>query len=815
MSLAVSELPTDRAQPVQSLKPSWSKSARLKGAIKQACERIAPLWPLSSFVAVNPFLGFSGLPFASAVRELRRLTGARAVMPRDFYRQALQAGRIEPVDLAAALSEAPPGAGLTAERLIRALALDPPAASPVRRIATVADVLDKLAAGDRQVSRTAFMVDEISKWCAAYFDEGEAAWPAPWRDMPLYTAWRWSVRFDGNSRAMGVKGLADTVAGLAANPVEAIAEVLERLAIPVDQWTDYLYRALYDVRGWAAYVRRLDWEEERSGVAGGRLVDLLAIRVVWGYALYRQRKDTAFVFAWREAVASGEASQGALAAADDLAIDLALHRAYEIALQRRFFRMLSGGPEPRASFRPALQAVFCIDVRSETYRRALEAVWPEAETLGFAGFFGMPLNYGQGDEEAHAQCPVLLRPTVNLQAVLKPSGNLIKRSTTASSFLSQLKQSAVSCFGFVEAFGLSYGAKLALAAKGDAGAFAAPETPSLMSDGLDLARRAALAEGALKDMSLVEDFARLVLMVGHGSSTTNNAHKASLDCGACGGHSGAPNARFAAALLNEPAVRGELAQRGIRIPTDTWFVAGLHDTTTDTLWIMDRDQVPASHRIELAHALDHFGTASRLARAERAGLMGLQPGQEDAVLARSGDWSQVRPEWGLARAAAFIAAPRSITRGRDLEGRVFLHSYDRNADPGLEVLELILTAPLIVASWISLQYYGSTVDNAAFGAGDKTLHNVCGRVGVLEGNAGDLRPGLPLQSVHDGKHFVHEPVRLSAFIAAEPEAISEVLSRQPKVRELVDNGWLFLFTLDDAGHTTHRYTGSLSWEALA
>ena len=105
--------------------------------------------------------------------------------------------------------------------------------------------------------------------------------------------------------------------------------------------------------------------------------------------------------------------------------------------------------------------------------------------------------------------------------------------------------------------------------------------------------------------------------------------------------------------------------------------------------------------------------------------------------------------------------------------------------------------------------------HAAFGAGDKTLHNVCGRVGVLEGNAGDSRPGLPLQSVHDGKHFVHEPVRLSAFIAAEPEAISEVLSRQPKVRELVDNGWLFLFTLDDAGHTTHRYTGSLSWEALA
>ena len=135
-------------------------------------------------------------------------------------------------------------------------------------------------------------------------------------------------------------------------------------------------------------------------------------------------------------------------------------------------------------------------------------------------------------------------------------------------------------------------------------------------------------------------------------------------------------------------------------------------------------------------------------------------------------------------------------------------------DPDLQVLELILTAPMVVASWISLQYFGSTVDNAAFGAGDKTLHNVCGRVGVLEGNGGDLRVGLPLQSVHDGQGFVHEPVRLSVFIAAAPDAISTVLARQPQVRALLDNRWLFLFALDDRGQTTHRYAGDLAWEAL-
>jgi uncharacterized protein YbcC (UPF0753/DUF2309 family) len=99
-----------------------------------------------------------------------------------------------------------------------------------------------------------------------------------------------------------------------------------------------------------------------------------------------------------------------------------------------------------------------------------------------------------------------------------------------------------------------------------------------------------------------------------------------------------------------------------------------------------------------------------------------------------------------------VAAPRARTRGLDLSGRCFLHDYDWTRDAGFGVLELIMTAPMVVASWINLQYYGSSVDPAAFGSGDKTLHNVVGAtIGVLEGNGGDLRVGLPWQSVHDGR----------------------------------------------------------------
>jgi uncharacterized protein YbcC (UPF0753/DUF2309 family) len=160
-------------------------------------------------------------------------------------------------------------------------------------------------------------------------------------------------------------------------------------------------------------------------------------------------------------------------------------------------------------------------------------------------------------------------------------------------------------------------------------------------------------------------------------------------------------------------------------------------------------------------------------------------------------------------------APRERTKGIDFEGRSFLHSYDWREDAGFGVLELVMTAPMVVGSWISLQYYASTVDNRTFGCGNKVLHNVVGTVGVLEGNSGDLRVGLPWQSVHDGERLVHEPMRLNVVIEAPIEAMNAILAKHASVRALVDNGWLHLYALGDAGHVTHRYAGGLTWEPVA
>ncbi len=257
------------------------------------------------------------------------------------------------------------------------------------------------------------------------------------------------------------------------------------------------------------------------------------------------------------------------------------------------------------------------------------------------------------------------------------------------------------------------------------------------------------------------------------------------------------------------------------MPATTWFVAALHDTTTDEVSLLEVEHVPASHQADLAAVRPWLAEAGIHARAERAGSLGLSaadaPALERAVRARSRDWAQVRPEWGLANNAAFIAAPREHCRHLNLGGRVFLHEYRHREDEGYAILELIMTAPMVVAHWINFQYYASTVDNERYGSGNKVLHNVVGgHIGVFEGNAGDLRIGLPMQSLHDGERWVHTPLRLSVFLEAPRAAIDAVLATHAHVRSLVANGWISLFQLDEDeravyAHRTggwHRAQGS-------
>lgn len=817
----------------------------IEAALDRARMRIAPLWPLESFVAVNPFLSLSEQRFERACDTMKRVAGADMLMPRSYYLQMIDSGRIIDSDLRLAIGMIEGDAVPVSDSDLQAFRSRVVANPSYRRrtAATVADVLDETSA-----SRTVDEITEqISKWSAAYWDEGQAAWRMPWRSSSFYRAWRAASQIDRSPEVLGHHGFREVVGTLPEDPGAAIETMVQALGLSTGALDDYFFRALFTIRGWAAYARYLGWSNELDGGRNDTVIELLAVRVAWDYALFVLNQDEAFRSAWSKACSSMVDTNHQAEIDPELKIDAVLQAALDASFQRELVDKLAApNSEPKAiRVRGPLQAAFCIDVRSEVFRRALEKTVPDAETIGFAGFFGFPIEYVPiGQQAGSAQCPVLLKPKFVVQQTVADAdedeqteilGLRLLRRRAAKAWKS-FKSSAVSSFVYVETAGLTFASKLASDALGVTRPVKHPSEEGLDDrvlprtgptidksnvggriTGLSKDERVDMAEGVLKAMSLRSRFARLVMLAGHGSSTVNNPHASGLDCGACGGNSGEPNARVAAMILNDPDVRAGLEQRGIHVTSDTWFLGCLHDTTTDAVTIFDREQIPESHTEDVERLEGWLLQASALARAERASSLGIASGADadKEVARRSRDWSQPRPEWGLAGNAAFIAAPRARTRDVDLEGRVFLHDYDWRLDTDWSVLELIMTAPMVVASWINLQYFGSAVNSQAFGCGNKVLHNVVGTIGVLQGNGGDLQTGLSWQSIHDGKRYVHEPLRLNVFIEAPTEQLQAIVAKHETVAELVNNGWVHLFALVEDGSRCLRYTSEGRWEPTA
>jgi len=778
----------------------------LESAADRAARAIPPVWPLASSVAVNPFVGQAGENLATAGARLARVAGAAITMPRRWYQEKIDSGTISDQDLAEAWTRAPIDLRpLNLTALKSAVTCQPP--KPVA-LPTIAD----LAAEVSGIDWPGLIAERFGAWAAGYFDEGQALWAAP-RGRSAYAAWRAVATHDLTPEIAGLHGFALHVSEAPDDPVAVIARIASRLDLVEEAMETYFHQMLMTLGGWAQVARYKLWQAELASGSDQTIADFLAIRLIWEEALFL-RYGKEINEKWKSVRAAHAAP---IKATPDLVIDAILQDAAERSAQRDMTATLEKAATKTRPERPVLQAVFCIDVRSEVFRRALESVNPHIQTLGFAGFFGLTTAHRRfASDVEELRLPVLLAPAVRSRscgpdvATADRSGRVEARAKRA---WARFKLAAVSSLAFVEATGPIYVVKLLSDALGLHGAQMQSDPAPRFDPAVDLATKIKAAETVLRAMSLTSGFARLILLAGHGANVVNNAHASGLHCGACGGYSGEVNARLLAGVLNDPDVRAGVAAAGIEIPADTLFLAALHDTTTDRIALYIKDYPADAHQKDIAQAETWLAAAGKLARGERA-LRLPRAGRESSVARRSRDWAETRPEWALAGCKAFIAAPRTRTAGKNLEGRAFLHDYDWKQDNTFGVLELILTAPVVVASWISLQYFGSTVAPEVFGGGNKLLHNVTGGIGVFEGNGGLLRAGLPWQSVHDGEDYAHEPLRLSVCIEAPRDAMTNVLSRHANVRALFDNGWLHLFALDDEGRMAWRYAGDLEWTAM-
>ena len=724
------------------------------------------------------------------------------------------------------------------------------------------------------VDTDAWFHPPLIRFLAGYLDQGLAHWSLPERHLGIHGSFlevyrtplaaqcgRWA-------RALPAIVAEDHAAGRSA--LDSITNSLAALGVTADEWAAYLRDELLALRGWAGIVRQI---EERPDRVPARdltvtLRGYLAVRLLFERAaldeaarrlscgplptLRAHLRDrvgeatppTAIERAWPlfhvaqlcgldasiaeqwtgETVVELEAE---LRVIDAVRRRRILHQAFERAVRYRMYDALSGHQTTAPSHPPAFQAVFCIDEREESFRRHLEEIEPDCETLSTAGFFNVAM-YHQGVTDAHPRplCPVAIRPDHYVGEIDADVDRLTARSR-------QLQRRAAGFLGY----NVHLGSRLAVRGAVLMTAFGwlsllplvlrvvfpwlssrwsrvqetstTPVRTRLQLDredaepsigrysGFTVREMADIVRRVLEDIGVTGRLAPLVLVVGHGSISLNNPHESAHDCGACGGGRGGPNARAFAQMANDPRVRELLAAEGLAIGASTCFVGAQRNTCDNTVTFFDEDLIPASRHELFGRARAAIEQARRREAHERCRRFDAAPlwypprAALRHVEGRAADLAQPRPEYGHATNAFCIVGRRARTRGLFLDRRAFLVSYDPTRDEDGTNLARILAAVVPVVAGISLEYYFSYVDPTGYGCGTKLPHNVTSLLGVMDGAQSDLRTGLPWQMVE-----IHEPTRLALVVEGPRERLSRVIQGNPTIERLVRNRWMWLAHLD-------------------
>ena len=473
----------------------------------------------------------------------------------------------------------------------------------------------------------------------------------------------------------------------------------------------------------------------------------------------------------------------------------------------------------------SVQAIFCIDEREDSIRRHIEAVDKKSETFGAPGFFGVEFYFQQqGSKFYDKLCPAPVTPKYLIKeynATTVRKDELIYTKLThgiVSGFFLSIS------FGFwalLKKIQLLFRPKMSPAISNAYGHMDNHSRLTIENKNLtDIENRLQIgytldemitrAEGFLRGIGLLKNFAPIVYFVAHGSSSANNPHHGAHDCGACSGRPGATNARVQSFILNHKKVREALAAKGIVIPHTTQFIGSMHDTAADVWGYYDEEILSPQNAKQHVLNIQNFETALNLNAKERSRrFASINTKQEleqvrKAIHSRSVSLFEPRPELGHGTNTLAIIGRRQTTKGLFLDRRAFLNSYDYTTDPDGTILSAVMRPIGLVCGGINLEYYFSRVDNIKMGAGTKLPHNVMGLFGVANSSDGDLRPGLPWQMIE-----VHDPVRLMVIVEHKPEIVLKAIQSSPEVFEWYNNEWVHIIALDPGEQQFYYFKNSV------
>ena len=768
----------------------------IQKSIEEASQVIGKTWPLHAFVTSNPLSGYEQKSFKEATKQAEKLLNAKVFPEAAIFSEALQKKYIDRKELIALLKEN-------------------------QLLDTPEEYLEQMALYKKNAKiNNHNVLDNITaKWLAAFMDEGLAEWEMPNRQEGFYKAWRKLAIYDNEMPKT-------TIADIPKTSNEALEIVLKDY-----EEEDYIKIFTFHLAalpGWTGYINyrissQSKWQEEYPI----SLNDYLAVR------LWIAKKIKASIFPKNEGITTPSSISK---------IQYIWLKAWEKSWQNELKLLLDGqqtslqDSDDETTNSLEAQMVFCIDTRSELIRRHIENKG-QYETFGYAGFFGIAMDYeDMNNGLTKKSCPPIVNSAYHVSE--KPKANhsekVIKYKQHKETlkfkdyFLKRMKNMLPSAFGYVEGSGLFYGISLTARTllpsqlyKVNKEQTTTHETlcePEIKktcnTDHLDidipLAEKVSIVKSAF-DLMGWQKFAPIVLFVGHGSHSANNPFGSSLDCGACAASPGRHNARMLAKLANLKEVRKALKDHHhFNIPDNTIFIGSEHNTTTDEIVLFD-SEVPASHKNELQNLKIDLKKAQETATQER---LGIANNSVKFAHKKANNWGETRPEWGLAKNAGFIVGPRSLTQNHNLGGRCFLHSYNWESDKTGKALEGIMQGAMVVTQWINNHYYFSTVDNNVFGGGTKITHNITGKFGVVQGNGGDIKMGLPLQSLmQSDSEMHHQPLRLSVVIHAPLDRVINILERNEKIKSLLDNEWIYLMIMDPlTDNTIYTYSKNMNWK---